>query len=99
MEKTDFQINSYGVIPIQINKFYKTCLVYIFQHNNGGHWSFPKGRVEKLDTDNLATAERELYEESGLKIKRWINRKRINEIYSNYIEYKYKNKNKINQKK
>ena len=31
-----------------------------------GHWSFPKGHVEKGDTDHHSTASRELTEETGI---------------------------------
>ncbi len=31
-----------------------------------GHWSFPKGHVEELDTDFFSTAQRELLEETGI---------------------------------
>ena len=31
-----------------------------------GHWSFPKGHVEKGDADHHSTASRELTEETGI---------------------------------
>lgn len=31
-----------------------------------GHWSFPKGHIEEGDSDHLATAKRELLEETGI---------------------------------
>ena len=31
-----------------------------------GHWDFPKGHVEKTDSDRKATAARELAEETGI---------------------------------
>jgi len=34
----------------------------------GGHWDFPKGHVEGKETEK-ETAEREIFEESGLKVK------------------------------
>jgi len=35
---------------------------------NGGHWDFPKGHIEKGETEE-ETAIREIYEEVGLKVK------------------------------
>ncbi|MDW8110191.1 MAG: bis(5'-nucleosyl)-tetraphosphatase [Candidatus Bipolaricaulota bacterium] len=35
---------------------------------SGGHWSFPKGRVEPNE-DELTTALRELHEETGLTVE------------------------------
>ena len=32
-----------------------------------GHWDFPKGHVEETDVSNMATAARELNEETGIK--------------------------------
>ena len=32
-----------------------------------GHWDFPKGHVEDTDVSNMATAARELNEETGIK--------------------------------
>ena len=31
-----------------------------------GHWSFPKGHIEEEDSNHLATAKRELLEETGI---------------------------------
>ncbi len=42
--------------------------ILVIQHKNGGHWAFPKGHVEKNETDE-ETAFREIWEETGLKVK------------------------------
>ncbi len=42
--------------------------VLLIQHKNGGHWAFPKGHVEKKETES-ETALREIREETGLKVK------------------------------
>jgi ADP-ribose pyrophosphatase len=34
-----------------------------------GHYSIPKGHVEEIDTDEIATARREIKEETGLAVK------------------------------
>ncbi|AHB41533.1 NUDIX hydrolase [candidate division SR1 bacterium RAAC1_SR1_1] len=53
---------SYGIIPFLKEKSgYNVLLV---QHI-GGHWSFPKGRMEPQETP-LQTAKREVFEETGL---------------------------------
>jgi 8-oxo-dGTP pyrophosphatase MutT (NUDIX family) len=39
--------------------------VLLIQHRNGGHWSFPKGHVEK-DENEVDTALREIKEETGI---------------------------------
>ncbi len=42
--------------------------VLLIRHKNGGHWAFPKGHVEKQETEK-ETAKREIREETGLKVK------------------------------
>lgn len=41
--------------------------VLLIKHKNGGHWGFPKGHVEKNETDQ-ETAIREIFEETGLDV-------------------------------
>ena len=41
--------------------------ILLIQHKNGGHWAFPKGHVEKKETEE-ETALREIKEETGLKV-------------------------------
>ncbi len=41
--------------------------ILLIQHKNGGHWAFPKGHVEKKETE-AETALREIKEETGLKV-------------------------------
>src|SRR5690348_6974076 len=69
MEKTGIEY-SYGVIPLKIteNGSYQ---VFIIQHRSGNHWSFPKGHPEFSETIQQ-TAERELFEETGLKIDKYL---------------------------
>ncbi len=40
----------------------------LIKHRGGGHWGFPKGHVEKDETEQQ-TARREVYEETGLQIE------------------------------
>lgn len=39
--------------------------ILLIKHRNGGHWAFPKGHVEKGETE-VQTATREIREETGL---------------------------------
>lgn len=41
--------------------------ILLIKHKNGGHWAFPKGHVEKKETE-AETALREIQEETGLKV-------------------------------
>ncbi len=43
-------------------------LYLLLKHKNGGHWSFPKGHVEKDETE-IETARREIKEETGLAVQ------------------------------
>lgn len=42
--------------------------VLLVKHKNGGHWDCPKGHIE-VDETKKQTAIREVYEETGIKIK------------------------------
>ncbi|MBR5873139.1 MAG: NUDIX domain-containing protein [Oscillospiraceae bacterium] len=42
--------------------------VLLIRHLNGGHWAFPKGHVEKGETEEQ-TALREILEETGLAVE------------------------------
>ena len=54
---------SYGMFAVCEGK------VLVLQHRNGGHWSFSKGHPKRHETP-IETASRELYEETGLHVKR-----------------------------
>lgn len=41
--------------------------ILLIRHVNGGHWAFPKGHVEKGETEEQ-TAKREILEETGLSV-------------------------------
>ncbi|MBR5805631.1 MAG: NUDIX domain-containing protein [Oscillospiraceae bacterium] len=41
--------------------------ILLIRHVNGGHWAFPKGHVEKGETEEQ-TALREILEETGLAV-------------------------------
>ena len=42
--------------------------ILLIRHMNGGHWAFPKGHVEKDETEEQ-TARREILEETGLIVE------------------------------
>lgn len=53
----------------------------LIQHRAAGYWGFPKGHPEKEETPQM-TAIRELYEETGLEVVRFISDKSFEEQYS-----------------
>ena len=55
---------SCGAVIICENEF----LVVKHRPERGNHWDFPKGHVEKEETEE-ETAKREVYEETGLKVR------------------------------
>lgn len=60
--------HSYGIIPLRIHDHKQEVL--LVQHH-AGHWAFPKGHPEKGESPQQA-AERELKEETGLIIVRYL---------------------------
>lgn len=67
-EETDYLKNLLG-------KHHKSCGAVVFyknkvlvEHMVKGHYSLPKGFVEEFDKDELATAKREIKEETGLDV-------------------------------
>lgn len=68
---------SYGIIPLQKERL--IWRVFLVQHR-AGHWSFPKGHPEDGE-DSKQTAERELNEETGLVVKRYLSHETLSETY------------------
>lgn len=52
---------------IVYRRFHGNIEILLIKHINSGHWSFPKGHVEGDETE-LATARREIKEETGLDV-------------------------------
>lgn len=52
---------------IVFRKFHGNTELLLIKHANGGHWSFPKGHVEGIETE-IETAKREVKEETGIDI-------------------------------
>ncbi len=68
---------SYGIIPLRERE--GIWFVLLIRHLSG-HWSFPKGHPKSGETPKEA-AERELTEESGLVVKRYLSESILNERY------------------
>lgn len=69
--------SSYGIIPLS-NKAGKWHVLLIQLH--AGHWGFPKGHSEPKEQPQEA-AERELKEETGLTILRYLSHQTLVEAY------------------
>jgi bis(5'-nucleosidyl)-tetraphosphatase len=64
----DINEKSFGVIPIALRQGVLSIL--IVQHRSGA-WLFPKGKAEDNESPH-ETASRELKEETGLDIEKWL---------------------------
>lgn len=68
---------SCGIIPLRhVKEGWQVFLVQL----HAGHWSFPKGHANLNETQH-ATAERELHEETGLRVKRYLSDTPVEEKY------------------
>jgi len=79
------QEQSHGLIPFK--KEGNKWLVLLVQNKNGKFWGFPKGHAEGKETSKQA-AERELFEETGLHVKRYIKEDPLIERYTYYRDRK-----------
>ena len=68
---------SYGIIPVR--EVDGEWQIFVIKHI-GGHWGFPKGHPEEGEHPNQS-AERELTEESGLKVVRYLSGRPLSERY------------------
>lgn len=59
----------------------KNELLFLLIHQVSGHWAFPKGHVEKGETE-IETAKRELFEETGIENVQLIEGFRYLQTYS-----------------
>lgn len=69
--------HSYGIIPLRIRQH--EWQILLVQHH-AGHWAFPKGHANPDETPKQ-TAERELKEETGLTIRRFLSPDSLDESY------------------
>lgn len=57
--------------------------VFLIHNKNGPFWGFPKGHAEEGETP-LEAAERELFEETGLKVIKLLDLPLLREVYTFY---------------
>jgi bis(5'-nucleosidyl)-tetraphosphatase len=65
---------------------------YLVLHYPAGHWDFPKGAVERGETEEQA-ASREIFEESGLRVREFVPN------FRKEIEYHYRRQNGLAHKR
>lgn len=72
---------SFGIIPLRkVNSVWEVLLVQPHQ----GWWGIPKGHADANETDKQA-AERELYEETGLSVAKYLSDEPLREHYQFFI--------------
>lgn len=71
---------SFGIIPIR-RKSDGAWEVFLILHKSGHHWSFPKGHKNFDTEDSFAAAERELREETGLRVANRLPLPSLHETY------------------
>jgi bis(5'-nucleosidyl)-tetraphosphatase len=71
------QDKSYGIIPLSLHE--GLWQVLLIQHQ-AGHWAFPKGHADLGEPPQHA-AERELKEETGLTVQRYLSSDPLSERY------------------
>jgi len=72
------QEHSFGIIPLEEIK--DEWQVFLVQHRDGQHWSFPKGHRNENESGKDA-AIRELLEETGLDIQQFLCEEPLEEKY------------------
>jgi len=72
---------SYGIIPLRkTNGEWESLLI---RHLSGTHWAFPKGHAEAGEKPMVA-ANRELFEETGLTVVKFLSEQVLEESYEFY---------------
>jgi 8-oxo-dGTP pyrophosphatase MutT (NUDIX family) len=69
---------SFGIIPLR--RIGRQWEVFLIQHRGAGHWAFPKGHAEEGETSQ-ETAQREMQEETGLRLVNWLPYPPLEETY------------------
>lgn len=77
--------HSYGIIPLR--KQGEDWHVLLIQHGSAKYWGFPKGHAEQGETPQ-ESAVRELFEETHLKIVRFLSEAKIEEHYNFFFRGK-----------
>jgi bis(5'-nucleosidyl)-tetraphosphatase len=68
-----------GIIPLRLNKD-RSWEILLALHVNGEYWAFPKGHIDEDETP-YKTAERELFEETNLRVDRLYEHAPLKEDY------------------
>lgn len=76
-------VSSYGIIPLQ--KIEGEWFVFLISHQSASHWSFPKGHGEPGESPKEA-AIRELKEETGLSVVKFLTDTPLIESYQFYTK-------------
>ncbi len=66
---TRVAVTCYGIIPLK--RTLDGWEVFLVQQKHGKHWGFPKGHPNEGE-EPKQTAERELYEETGLEVRQFL---------------------------
>lgn len=72
-------VNCFGIIPLKMTDGHWQVL--LIKHIRGNYWAFPKGHGEPGE-DSHQSASRELEEETGLSIKKYLSDEAILEHYN-----------------
>jgi len=75
--------NCFGIIPLTYRENYFE--LFLIQHQGGGHWGFPKGHGERGESPK-ESAERELLEETGMQVIRYLPHPYLVEKYQYKLE-------------
>jgi bis(5'-nucleosidyl)-tetraphosphatase len=70
----------------------RSVRLFLVLHYPAGHWDFPKGAVEKGETQEQA-AKREIFEETGIRVDSFI------PGFKKEIEYYYRRQNNLAHKR
>lgn len=76
---------SFGIVPL--SRKTGEWRVFLIQHLHGRYWGFPKGHAEAKETPQEA-AQRELFEETGLKVTQFLPFEPLEEQYQFVFEGK-----------
>ena len=71
---------SFGIIPLRHSG--KEWSVFVILHKHGNHWGFPKGKPEHDQEHPRESAARELKEETGLDVEKFLQEEPISEAYT-----------------
>lgn len=72
-------VNCYGIIPLKFED--GQWQVLLIKHIKGNYWAFPKGHGEPGETPHQG-AVRELFEETGLAVHRYLSEEPVLERYN-----------------